>query len=99
MEPQFVDVASLATLLGTVLVILIFTSLFKEVLKGFGVEKPGTHAPLLAVIVGVVVQVSVTLSAKGVEPIALLLAFINGCIAAYAAMKTYESHFETETET
>ncbi len=97
MEPQFVDVASLATLFGTVLVILMLTSVFKEVLKGFGVPSPGALAPLVAVIIGVMVQVGVTLSAKGFEPIALLLAFINGCIAAYAAMKMYESHFETET--
>ena len=95
MDPQFVDVGSLATLFGTVMVILIFTSLFKKALKGFGYLSPGNYAPMIAILTGVIIQVGITVSAKGLSFIALLLAVINGCIAAYASMKTYESHLET----
>ena len=58
MDPQFVDVGSLATLAGTVLVILIFTALFKEVLKAFGMKKPGRYAPIFAIALGVMIQVT-----------------------------------------
>ena len=95
MNPQFVDVGSLATLAGTVLVILIFTALFKEVLKAFGMKKPGRYAPIFAIALGVMIQVTLAVAADKVTAIAILLAFLNGGIAAYAAMKTYESHLET----
>ena len=94
---QFVDLTMLANLTVTVAVILVLTSLLKECLLSVGVTSPGRFAPLIAIVLGVVIQVGVSF---GLDPpmtaVKWLVATLNGFIAAYAAMKGYERHLEAE---
>ena len=80
----------LVTFAGLTLAVILLTEVFGWIVEHFTYPPSPEQMRLAAVVIGVVLALTIDLLQSPPEPRALLVAGLNGCLAAMVAMKAQE---------